>query len=59
MKAFDTQTGQPVEVPEADFPQLLSAGKVGLPAGTLVHLQGEDGIESVPVEQALDRAPPY
>lgn len=53
--AYDTTTGQPVQVPEEQFPELLTQGRIGLPAGSQVHIDGEDGVESVPVEQAVAR----
>jgi hypothetical protein len=51
VRAYDAQ-GNAVEVPEDQFPALFAAGKLGLPAGSTIPLDTEDGIKAVPIEQA-------
>ena len=53
MKLYQLDTGAPVDVPDSDVPAALQSGKVGLPAGSAIPYQDEDGsIKSVPIEQS-------
>ena len=52
MRLYSATTGHPEEVPEADVPQALASQQYGLPAGTLVPVQTQDGeLSEVPIEQ--------
>jgi hypothetical protein len=53
MKVWSTQTGAPTEIPEAQIPAALApGGGYGVPAGTLIPLQTQDGeLTQVPIEQ--------